>query len=1067
MNKQVETKVQLNTVLKETTFSDIFNLAEIQRLQDLFAFAHGVASVITDTNGKPITKPSNFTHLCENIIRKTEKGCANCYKSDAIIGRYNPAGAVVQPCLSGGLWDAGASITVGGKHIANWLIGQVRNEQVDEQQMLQYAVEIGANVSDFKAALENVPIVSAKQFEKIADLLFVFANELSEKAYSNLQLKLQITEQEKINALLQEHEESLYTTLHSIGDGVISTDNNGLIVAMNPVAENLCGWLLVDAVGRHLTEVFKIVNSETRETVANPVKKVLENGEIVGLANHTVLISKNGAEYQIADSAAPIKTKNSEICGVVLVFSDVTEKYSVQKIINDNELRFRGLLGNLEAGIVVHAPNTSVLVSNTRASELLGLSKEQMKGKEAMDPAWKFINEDYSNLSVDNYPVNRISIAKKPIKNQILGILQSNKNYIVWVSVNGFPMFNNANEITEIVISFIDITEKKQADEALKEAEWKFKALFELGPIGVAYHRMIFDEAGNPFDYLFIDANESYNELTGVSPKGMTVRQAFPGIENDPSDWIGKFGHVARTGETIRFEQFLESNGRWYECVGYQYKPDHFVAAFNEVTKRKEAEILLKQSEKEYRSLIELSPLAMTIIKDWKTIYFNPAAVQLFGSKTQNELLGKHIFDFVHPDYHELSIDNAKKLADKGYIDMQEQKYLKQDGGILDVEIQAKSIRFNDDSATLVVINDITERKKAEKHLKESEEKFRNFFENSVVGKSITTLDGKLKVNNAFCSILGYSEDELRSINWRDITHKDDVLYNIKIVDSMLRGEMQSKRWEKRYIHKTGKIVWTDISTTLQRDNDGKPLYFITAIFDITDKKRADEELKDSREQLRNFASNLQKAREEERTNLAREIHDSLAQYLVALKMDLGLFKKKVLKSTEQIIPEILISEIEQLIVQVDNANKSARSIMNGLRPEQLELLGFVEAAEVYLNDFEKNHHIKCKFENTIKKNNIHPDQALALFRILQESLHNTLKHAMATKVAVILTNIEGKLVMEVIDNGVGFDQNHKGRQDSYGLIGIKERVKLLDGNLIITSKVGDGTSVRVEMPYL
>ncbi len=175
-------------------FTDLFNLDEIQRLQDLFSDATGVASIITHPDGTPITRPSNFCRLCSDIIRKTEKGLLNCYQSDAILGRLSSSGAVVQPCLSSGLWDAGAGITVDGVHIANWLIGQIRNEELDEARMIQYAEEIGADRKDFVEALNEVPVMSAKQFRRVSDMLYTFANELSEKAYNNLLLKNQITQ---------------------------------------------------------------------------------------------------------------------------------------------------------------------------------------------------------------------------------------------------------------------------------------------------------------------------------------------------------------------------------------------------------------------------------------------------------------------------------------------------------------------------------------------------------------------------------------------------------------------------------------------------------------------------------------------------------------------------------------------------------------------------------------------------------------------------------------------------------------------------------------------------------
>jgi signal transduction histidine kinase len=235
---------------------------------------------------------------------------------------------------------------------------------------------------------------------------------------------------------------------------------------------------------------------------------------------------------------------------------------------------------------------------------------------------------------------------------------------------------------------------------------------------------------------------------------------------------------------------------------------------------------------------------------------------------------------------------------------------------------------------------------------------------------------------------------------------------------------------------------------------------------DFTIIKQAEAELKESKEQLSNFVSNLQLVREEERVNLAREIHDSLAQFLVALKMEMGMFKKKISATGKTVDLGDVLFEMEQLMILVDDANKSARSIMNGLRPEQLELLGFVEAVDVHLRIFEQTHHIKCNFKNTVLNLTILPDQALAFFRILQESLNNVLKHAMATMLTVRLSNVAGKLIMEISDNGVGFDVHHKGRPDSYGLIGMKERIKLLGGHWDIASKVGEGTIVKVEINY-
>ena len=191
------------------SLTDLFDLADIQRLQDEFAAATGVASVITRPDGTPITVPSRFTRLCSEIVRKTAKGCANCYKSDAVLGAPHPEGPIVQPCLSGGLWDAGASISVGGRHIANWLIGQVRNDTQSEAAMLAYAREIGADEQAFLAAFREVPSMSETQFRAVAQVLFTVVNQLSTVAYQNVQQARFITERRRAEQLRLELERKL------------------------------------------------------------------------------------------------------------------------------------------------------------------------------------------------------------------------------------------------------------------------------------------------------------------------------------------------------------------------------------------------------------------------------------------------------------------------------------------------------------------------------------------------------------------------------------------------------------------------------------------------------------------------------------------------------------------------------------------------------------------------------------------------------------------------------------------------------------------------------------------
>lgn len=170
------------------------------------------------------------------------------------------------------------------------------------------------------------------------------------------------------------------------------------------------------------------------------------------------------------------------------------------------------------------------------------------------------------------------------------------------------------------------------------------------------------------------------------------------------------------------------------------------------------------------------------------------------------------------------------------------------------LRVNAEPIEINGKQLAIVAIDDISDRKKMEDSLCESEKKFRMVFEYSVEGKLLNTVDGEIIINKAFSQILGYTKDELSPLKLKEITHPDDTENNQKIFDSILSGDQFVVRWEKRYVHKNGNIIWIDISTSLLRDNEGKPLYFITSINEITDRKHTEEALRESEEKFRTIA---------------------------------------------------------------------------------------------------------------------------------------------------------------------------------------------------------------------
>jgi len=172
------------------------------------------------------------------------------------------------------------------------------------------------------------------------------------------------SESKQAEEALRKSDEHLSATLRSIGDGVISCDTDGTVASLNAVAEKLIGWTAVEAEGQPIDEVFNIVNAQTREKVENPVKRSLKEGAVVGLANHTLLIGKDGNEYQIADSCAPVKGKDGEIMGCVLVFRDVTGEYEQREALRKSEELLKGVFNSVQGGMSVLNKDLNILKVN-------------------------------------------------------------------------------------------------------------------------------------------------------------------------------------------------------------------------------------------------------------------------------------------------------------------------------------------------------------------------------------------------------------------------------------------------------------------------------------------------------------------------------------------------------------------------------------------------------------------------------------------------------------------------------------------------------------------------------
>ncbi|MEQ1683186.1 MAG: PAS domain S-box protein [Burkholderiaceae bacterium] len=280
---------------------------------------------------------------------------------------------------------------------------------------------------------------------------------------------------------LRANEQSLSITLNSIGDAVIATDREGRVVRMNSTAERLTGWALADAAGRPLAQVFRIVHALTREPATDPVQKVLEHGQVVGLANHTALLARDGHEYQISDSAAPIRNGGGEIEGVVLVFSDVTEAYRVRSELEQSRERLQTVVDNLSEGLIVHSSDGGLLEWNPAALRLYGVDPSISRPEFLR--RFTLSTLDGQVLDFAAWPIQRL-LRGEPVHALELRIRRTD---IDWdrVFVYGGSQIHDPGGRTIAFLTINDITERHAAAAALRASEERYRQIVETSQEGI------------------------------------------------------------------------------------------------------------------------------------------------------------------------------------------------------------------------------------------------------------------------------------------------------------------------------------------------------------------------------------------------------------------------------------------------------------------------------------------------------------------------------------------------------------------------------------------------------
>jgi two-component system sensor histidine kinase UhpB len=309
-------------------------------------------------------------------------------------------------------------------------------------------------------------------------------------------------------------------------------------------------------------------------------------------------------------------------------------------------------------------------------------------------------------------------------------------------------------------------------------------------------------------------------------------------------------------------------------------------------------------------------------------------------------------------------------------------------------------------------------------------------------------------------ALLGIAPQDLTRVSslFEALVHPDDFASYLQSLQASAKN-LSFWNWEGRILTMPdNEVKWINIRSTPRKTAPG--IQWEGIIFNITQSKEAELEIKRSRAQLRELSSHMQDVREQERIAIAREIHDDMGSTLTAVKLDIAWLGGRLSSNP------VLAEKARSIETLVDKCTAAAGNISRSLRPSVLDTFGIVAAIEMEADEFEQRTRISCIFESRDEGPAIPPDISIALFRILQEALANIIKHASANEVTVHIHNRVEGIVLSVQDNGCGFSEADRAKPRSFGLRGIRERVEYFGGDVRIDSLPGQGTKVSVFIPH-
>ena len=515
---------------------------------------------------------------------------------------------------------------------------------------------------------------------------------------------------------------------------------------------------------------------------------------------------------------------------------------------------FRSLIENASDIISILEPTGKIRYESPSLERVLGYKPEELVGSNAFE----FIHPEDVGLIQDIF-TEGINQDDRVIHAEFRFRHKDGS----WRTFEGIGKnLLNDPAVRGVIINSRDITERRKMTGALRASEQQYRGLFESMLEGFALCEILCNKDGQPYDFRYLEVNSEFEKILGITRSqalGKTVREVFPQVEEY---WIDAYGKVALTGVPARFDNYLRALDKHFEVVAFSPKRGQFAAIFSDITERKHGEERLRLQSTALQAAA--NGIAITD-RSGVILWVNPAFTKLTGYSAA-EVIGQNPRILKSGKHDEGFYRELWQTVTSGQVWRGDMVNRRKDGSLYNEEMTVTPVRDEQGEVAhfIAIKQDITHRKETERSLRESEETFRSLSASSPLGIYLTDTQGRCTYVNPRCrEIFGFSLMESMDFGWADFIHPDDRAAMLQAWADYVKAGKGEYSYELRAQRRDGTIRLIHLRSAPLRADDGSPMGFVGSIEDITDRKRAEGELRESKQSLEHALGDLKAAQQQ------------------------------------------------------------------------------------------------------------------------------------------------------------------------------------------------------------